>query len=194
MQTDSDIDIKDIRQTLNGNQAAYQRLMNRYKGMVYTLALRLVNNPQEAEEVAQDAFVKAYRSLPRFEGKSKFSTWLYSITYKTAISHLRSQTNKKVLYNNREPEDYDMKTTSLPQFTKLKAQQRKRFLQQAIASLPKEEATIITLFYLHELSLKEIVKTMNISLSNAKVKLHRARKKLLPALKVLLKEEVKEIL
>ncbi|MGB0930850.1 MAG: RNA polymerase sigma factor [Chitinophagales bacterium] len=192
MQTDSDI--KDIRQVIKGNHAAYQRLMNRYKTLVYTLALRLVKNPQEAEEVAQDAFVKAFRSLPNFEGKSKFSTWLYSITYKTAISHLRSQTNKKVLYNNREPEDYDMKSAAIPQFTKLKAQQRQRFLRQAIAMLPREEGTIITLFYLHELSLKEIVTTMNISLSNAKVKLHRARKKLLPALKGLLKEEVREIL
>lgn len=192
MQTDSDI--KDIRQIIKGNHSAYQRLMNRHKTLVYTLALRLVKNPQEAEEVAQDAFVKAFRSLPNFEGKSKFSTWLYSITYKTAISHLRSQTNKKALYNNREPEDYDMTNVAIPQFTKLKAQQRQRFLKQAISSLPKEEATIITLFYLHELSLKEIVSTMNISLSNAKVKLHRARKKLLPALQGLLKEEVREIL
>ena len=192
MQTDSDI--KDIRQIIKGNHAAYERLMNRHKPLVYTLALRLVGNPQEAEEVAQDAFVKAFRSIRKFEGKSKFSTWLYSITYKTAISHLRSQTNKKVLYNNREPEDYDMSSAPLPQFSKLKAKQRQKFLKQAIASLPKEEGSIITLFYLHELSLKEIVEVTNLSLSNAKVKLHRARKKLLPALKVLLKEEVREIL
>jgi len=192
MQTDSDI--RDIRQTIKGNHAAYERLMNRYKALVYTLALRLVKNPQEAEEVAQDTFVKAFHSLHKFEGKSKFSTWLYSITYKTAISHLRSQTNKKALYNNREPEDYDMSSIALPQFTKLKAKQRQRFIQDAIAMLPKDEGGIITLFYLHELSLKEIVVTMGISLSNAKVKLHRARKKLLPALQGLLKEEVREIL
>ncbi|MEZ4885168.1 MAG: sigma-70 family RNA polymerase sigma factor [Chitinophagales bacterium] len=192
MQTDSDI--KDIRQTIKGNHAAFERLMNRHKALVYTLALRLVSNPQEAEEVAQDAFVKAFHSLTSFEGKSKFSTWLYSITYKTAISHLRAQTNKKALYNNREPQDYDVSSTQLPQFSKLKAEQRQQFIQQAIATLPSDEASIITLFYLHELSLKEIVEVMNISLSNAKVKLHRARKKLLPALQDLLKEEVREIL
>lgn len=192
MQTDSDI--QDIRQAIKGNHSAYQRLMNRHKTLVYTLALRLVGNTQEAEEVAQDAFVKAFGALHKFEGKSKFSTWLYSITYKTAISHLRSQSNKKALYNNREPEDYDMRSSHLPQFSKLKADQRQRFICQAIATLPKEEGTIITLFYLHELSLKEIVKVMKISLSNAKVKLHRARKKLLPALQHLLKEELREIL
>ncbi|MGB0839705.1 MAG: sigma factor, partial [Chitinophagales bacterium] len=70
-------DIAIVRQVQAGNRQAYQELMTRYKSYVYTLVMRLVKHSEEAEEVAQDVFVQAFRSLGRFEGKSKFSTWLY---------------------------------------------------------------------------------------------------------------------
>src|SRR6201985_177235 len=85
----SDIDL--IEQTLAGNQSAYADLVKRHQRYVFTLALRFAKNREDAEEIAQDCFVKAYRALASFNGESKFSTWLYSIVYTTAMTHLRKK-------------------------------------------------------------------------------------------------------
>ena len=68
-----------IKQTLSGNVNAFAILVERYKNMVYTLSIKIVKNKEEAEEISQDAFVKAYKSLKNFKGESKFSTWVYKI-------------------------------------------------------------------------------------------------------------------
>src|SRR6201994_4645598 len=85
----SDIDL--IEQTLSGNQAAYADLVKRHQRFVFTLALRFAKNREDAEEIAQDCFIKAYRSLSAFQRQSKFSTWLYSIVYTTAMTALRKK-------------------------------------------------------------------------------------------------------
>ena len=84
-------DIELIEQTLAGNQAAYTDLIKRHQRFVFTLALRFSKNREDAEEIAQDCFVKAYRSLSNFQRQSKFSTWLYSIVYTTAMTALRKK-------------------------------------------------------------------------------------------------------
>lgn len=82
-------DIFYIEAVKKGNVAAFSVLVERYQNMVYSLALKLLKKPEDAEEMAQDTFVKAYQKLDTYEGKSKFSTWLYSITYNACISELR---------------------------------------------------------------------------------------------------------
>src|ERR1700760_2679279 len=84
-------DIELIEQTLSGNQAAYADLVKRHQRFVFTLAMRFVKSREDAEEIAQDCFIKAYRSLSSFQGGSKFSTWLYSIVYTTAMTFLRKK-------------------------------------------------------------------------------------------------------
>src|SRR5882757_5694269 len=84
-------DIELIQQTLAGNQAAYADLMKRHQRFVFTLAMRFSKNREDAEEIAQDCFVKAYKSLASFQRQSKFSTWLYSIVYTTAMTFLRKR-------------------------------------------------------------------------------------------------------
>src|SRR6516225_10518279 len=84
-------DIELIQQTLTGNQAAYADLVKRHQRFVFTLALRFAKVREDAEEIAQDTFIKAYRSLASFQGQSKFSTWLYSIVYTTAMTFLRKK-------------------------------------------------------------------------------------------------------
>src|SRR5215216_42123 len=84
-------DIELIQQTLGGNQSAYADLVKRHQRFVFTLALRFSKNREDAEEIAQDCFVKAYRSLASFQQQSKFSTWLYSIVYTTAMTALRKK-------------------------------------------------------------------------------------------------------
>ena len=84
-------DIELIEQTLAGNQAAYADLVKRHQRFVFTLAMRFAKNREDAEEIAQDCFIKAYRSLSAFQRQSKFSTWLYSIVYTTAMTFLRKK-------------------------------------------------------------------------------------------------------
>src|ERR1700760_1821453 len=84
-------DIELIKQTLSGNQAAYADLVKRHQRFVFTLALRFAKNREDAEEIAQDCFIKAYRSLGSFQQQSKFSTWLYSIVYTTSMTSLRKK-------------------------------------------------------------------------------------------------------
>src|ERR1700748_812822 len=84
-------DIELIEQTLGGNQAAYADLVKRHQRFVFTLAMRFAKTREDAEEIAQDCFVKAYRSLGSFQRQSKFSTWLYSIVYTTAMTSLRKK-------------------------------------------------------------------------------------------------------
>ena len=86
-----------INLILNGNPNAFATLVDRYKNMVYTLALKMLTNKEEAEEIAQDTFVKAYHSLNKFKGESKFSTWIYKITYNTCLDRLKK--NKKQFQN-----------------------------------------------------------------------------------------------
>src|SRR5476651_372470 len=84
-------DIALIEQTLAGNQSAYAELVKRHQRFVFTLAMRFAKGREDAEEIAQDCFIKAYRSLASFQGQSKFSTWLYSIVYTTAMTFLRKK-------------------------------------------------------------------------------------------------------
>src|ERR1700760_2650842 len=80
-----------IGQTLAGSQSAYAELVKRHQRFVFTLALRFAKTREDAEEIAQDCFIKAYRSLDSFQGQSKFSTWLYSIVYTTSMTFLRKK-------------------------------------------------------------------------------------------------------
>ncbi len=84
-------DTEIINQVVGGNQQAYALLVNRYQEYVFTLVLRIVKNREDAEEVSQDVFIKAYKNLNSFRGDSKFSTWLYTIVNNTGISFLRKR-------------------------------------------------------------------------------------------------------
>ncbi len=182
-----------IERVLRGDVNAYSFLVDAYKGMVYTIAFRLLKNSQDAEELAQDTFVKAFNSLKNFKFESKFSTWLYRITYNGAISKLRK----------KQVEVYDIDDVKLPEteivsthnaINELNRIEQKKYINEALENLKEEDAFIISLYYLQESSIEEISEVTELSISNVKVKLHRARKRFYDELKVILKEEVKAIL
>ena len=182
-----------IRQVLDGRQAAYALLVKRHQRYVFTLALRFTKSREDAEEVAQDVFVKVYRSLASYQGSSKFTTWLYTIVYHTAMTKLR----KKVI-NTSSIDDEDKAIQIENQFNDDICQTEKKsrsfYVNQAISQLMPNDATIITLFYQGEQSLDEIAKVMDMEANAVKVKLHRARHRLKEKLEYLLKEEVKELI
>ena len=190
---DRNQDNKCIEKVLAGDRNAYAILVDRYKDMVFSLALRMVRNREEAEEIAQDAFVKAFIALGSFKRKSKFSTWLYKIVYNTAISSLRK----------REVEKVDMDDGNLPDtefadsrgvYASLNNEERKRFIEEALEKLDEEERFLIIMYYYEERELDDIAIITGLSKSNVKVRLFRTRKKMLIYLKSYLKEETYSLL
>lgn len=187
-------DIELIDQTLTGNQAAYADLVKRHQRFVFTLALRFAKNREDAEEIAQDCFIKAYRSLSAFQRQSKFSTWLYSIVYTTAMTFLRK---KRVDIDSIDDENTYIQlenSSSSHDINSAENKSRSYYLNQAITQLMPDDAAIITLFYMGEQSLDEIGKTLGIEANTVKVKLFRARQRLKEKLEHNLKHEVKELI
>ena len=182
-----------ISLVLKGDHAAYATLVSRYQGYVFTLAFRVVKNREDAEEVAQDAFIKAYKYLANFKGESKFSTWLYTITNNTSISFLRkkklvihSLDNEKV-FEVAENHDSGMRSDTVEQKSKL------AMVNKAINLLNTDDAQIITLFYKAEQSLEETAQVLGIEVNAAKVRLYRARTRLKEKMETYFTEEVKNL-
>jgi len=186
-------DIELIEQTLAGDQSAYADLVKRHQRFVFTLAMRFMKTREDAEEVAQDCFIKAYRSLESFQGGSKFSTWLYSIVYTTAMTALRK---KRVDTDSIDDENtyIQIENTGGYDVNNVENKSRSFYLNQAIAQLLPDDATIITLFYKGEQSLEEIAQTMGMEANTVKVNLFRARQRLKEKLERNLKDEVKELI
>ncbi|HZX59527.1 MAG TPA: sigma-70 family RNA polymerase sigma factor [Mucilaginibacter sp.] len=187
-------DIELIEQTLAGNQAAYADLVRRHQRFVFTLALRFSKNREDAEEIAQDCFIKAYRSLSAFQKQSKFSTWLYTIVYTTAMTFLRK---KRVDTDSIDDENMYIQLENQSSGLKnnlAESKSRSYYLQQAISQLLPDDAAIITLFYMGEQSLEEISQALGIEANTVKVKLFRARQRLKEKLETNLKNEVKELI
>jgi RNA polymerase sigma factor (sigma-70 family) len=187
-------DIELIDQALAGNQSAYADLVKRHQRFVFTLALRFAKNREDAEEITQDCFVKAYRSLALFQRQSKFSTWLYSIVYTTAMSTLRK---KRVATSSIDDEENAIQiedNTASYDTNSAENRSRSYYLNQAIGQLLPDDAAIITLFYQSEQSLEEIAQTLGIEANTVKVKLFRARQRLKEKLERNLKHEVKELI
>lgn len=181
-----------IDRVLQGETDAYSMLVDRYKDMVFTLAVRIVRTAEDAEEVAQDSFMKAYKQLHTFKGGSKFSTWLYSIVYRTAVSKTRKKNLETVDVDDHVTDNYTTDADA-PQAKELDQTEQSKLVKQAINRLPELDALIITLYYMEESSVKEIEEITGLSESNIKVKLHRARKRLQEELEALLQHEMEFI-
>lgn len=180
-----------IQQVLAGNTNAFARLIDKHKQMVFTVALRIVRNREDAEEIAQDVFVKVYQSLDKFKKESKFSTWLYRITYNTSISKTRRKKLETAPMEVNVVENYTLDEI-FENMDQLDDQERKEIIKKLFESLNAEESTLITLFYYQNVQTEEIAEITNLSQSNVKVKLHRIRQKMHNELKKSLSNELKE--
>jgi RNA polymerase sigma-70 factor (ECF subfamily) len=182
-----------IRKVLAGDRNEFAYLVDKYKTMVYSLALRLVQDREEAEEISQDAFVKAYQSLASFKGKAKFSSWLYRIVYNTAISKLRQQPAGKLSLDDANVSE-TLYADGKKNYDTLSAEERKKYLELALDSLERDEKMFVILYYYEEHDLDEIASIAGLTKTNTKVKLYRARKKMLSVLQAYLKEETYNLL
>ncbi len=164
-----------IKSILAGHINEYAVLVDRHKDMAFTVAYRLLNNREDAEEVIQDAFVKAFRHLSDFRQESKFTTWLFRIVYNTAMSKCRLkkpvlQTLDEVPSLRENPDVTGIENDDLAE--------KGMILEKAMEKLTEEERALITLYYIQESSVEEIHSITGMSKSNVKIRLFRARRKL----------------
>lgn len=181
-----------IDQVLSGDREAFAVLVDRHKGMAFTLALRIVRNREEAEEIAQDAFVKAFRSLKSFRRESRFSSWLYRIVYNQAISRTRLRKPRAASYDDGFEGNEPVQAGDALQ--RVAAAERKRFLAQAMDRLTPQDAAILTMHYMEDTSVEEVSRATGLSPSNVKVRMFRARKKLHDVLNTMLSHEAGSLL
>lgn len=179
----NDTDIPTIDRILAGEQHLYANLVDRYKRYTFTIALKILQNRAEAEEAAQDAFIKAYHHLAGFNRESKFSTWLYRIAFNTAISYKRKHKHKFQDIQNTIIE-YQQEAEGL-----LEKTDKLQYLNQAMARLTETDRTALTLFYMQEFSLEEISEILNVQANTIKVRIHRARLRVAEELKNILQQE-----
>ncbi len=171
-----------IKQAAAGDSAAFEQLVLRYQNQVYNLALRMVNNETDAQDLAQEAFIRAWRALDSFQYSSQFSTWLYRLTSNICIDFLRSQkrhqiTSLTVLLDD-ESQQWDMPDEQpLPEIQAI-ANEEQRILAQALATLEPEYRQILTLRILNDCSYQQIAKILGVREGTVKSRLFRAREQL----------------
>lgn len=171
-----------IQRVLSGDTACFACLLDKYSTQVHSLIFRVVRNREDAEELAQDVFVKVFRSLQAFKGDCSFSTWIYRIAYNTAISHTR-----KTRYEFLAIEDDQLSNVSEDEVAAtlglVQNNEQVERLEKALDAIPADERALVLLFYMEEKSVDEVATITGLTSSNVKTKLHRTRKKLFVLLK-----------
>ncbi len=162
-----------VQQVLSGNTSAFSYFVETYQDMALTIAYRICGNVQDAEDVVQESFVKAYRNLHSFRSDSKFSSWLYRIVYNTAVTHTRTRMwvsdSDIQLQDVQETSDFDTEM-------QIESAERTETVQQVLNKMPKGDALLLTLYYMEDNAVKDIAQITGLNESNVKVKLFRARK------------------
>ncbi|MBI5214397.1 MAG: sigma-70 family RNA polymerase sigma factor [Ignavibacteriae bacterium] len=172
-----------VEQTRNGNMNAFRQLVERYQVKIYRLAYDLSGNHLDAQDVSQDVFLKAYKSLHNFRGDSKFGTWLYRITVNTCYDHRskKSLTMFKPTHLTDDDENsipVEPRSTSVTPEQSAEASLIQKDIERALEQLTPREKIVFTLRHYHDLPLKEIADMLEISLGSVKTLLFRAIRRL----------------
>lgn len=177
-----------IKKAIDGDEAAYKKLMENYRGAIYNLLYKMVRNREETEDLVQEAFMKAFRALPSFNEEYAFSTWLYKIAINNCIDHMRKKKlktysiNKPVRAKDGEV-DREFPDTSMSPDKKILSDERSNIIGIAIDELPENYRTAILLRHKEERSYEEIAQILDIPLGTVKARIFRAREMLKKKLK-----------
>ncbi len=175
--TDNEI----IRRVIDGDQRAYAELVERHKDKAMTLAMRMLKNKSEAEEALQDAFVRAYKALPSFEKKSTFATWFYRIVFNVCSSVLNKRGNNNFLSIDTENDDemkIEIPSEDDEPDIELESKEFSEIVRREISTMEVSYSTILTMFFLQEMSYEEIISVTGLPLGTVKNRLFRARTQL----------------
>lgn len=165
-----------IHKILNGETSLYEYFLDKYSQQVFVLIVRIVENQEDAEELTQDTFLKAFEHLSSFKAESSFSTWIYRIAYNTAISATRKK--KQELFVADESILANLSEQQVDDALNDESEERMERLNEALGKLSAEERALVSLFYYEERPMSDIALILGITEGNVKVKLHRIRKKL----------------
>ena len=165
-----------IKEILNGKTEQYEYFLDRYGQQVFVLVDRIVSCQEDAEELTQDVFLKAFQQLSSFKAESSFSTWIYRIATNIAISAVRKKRNDVLRLDDSV--FANLSDTQVDAALEDESKEQMERLQQAMNQLEADERALITLYYLEEKPLAEVAFILGMTEGNAKVKLHRIRKKL----------------
>ena len=171
-----------IRRVQRGDVNAFEELVAAYEKNVYNLALRMTGSPEDAEDMAQESFIKAYNSLPSFRGDSKFSVWLYRIVSNVCLDFLRKKSRRGTVSlsveDDGEDVQLDLPDTSQSPEALLEKKLTRESVQRGLASLPPDARQILLLREIQGLSYEEIGETLGLEPGTVKSRIFRARKKL----------------
>jgi RNA polymerase sigma-70 factor (ECF subfamily) len=173
-------DKKLVKRVQKGDKGAFDLLVLKYQHKIVNLVMRYVRDPELALDITQEAFIKAYKALPRFRGDSAFYTWMYRIAVNTAKNHLAAQRRRpmNVELDLQDPEQYDLhaklKETDTPEGVIL-SNELKDTVERAIAALPEDLRTAIILRELEGMSYEEIAQTMECPVVTVRSRIFRAR-------------------
>ncbi len=173
-------DKKLVKRVQKGDKGAFDLLVLKYQHKIVNLVMRYVRDPELALDITQEAFIKAYRALPRFRGDSAFYTWMYRIAVNTAKNHLAAQRRRPmdVELDLQDPEQYDLhaklKETDTPEGVSL-SNELQETVERAIAALPEDLRTAIILRELEGMSYEEIAQTMECPVGTVRSRIFRAR-------------------
>ena len=165
-----------IKEILNGKTEQYEYFLDRYGQQVFVLVDHIVSCQEDAEELTQDVFLKAFQQLSSFKAESTFSTWIYRIATNIAISAVRKKRNDVLRLDDSV--FANLSDTQVDAALEDESEEQMERLQQAMNQLEADERALITLYYLEEKPLAEVAFILGLTEGNAKVKLHRIRKKL----------------
>ena len=182
-----------IREILKGDSGSFSQLVEKYKHIAFSLSFKLLSHREEAEEAAQDAFIKAYNSLSSFQNGSTFKTWFFRIVYNTSLSKLRARKNREINIDDIKISDTEIQSAEST-VEQLNKDDRQKYLEIGLGRLEPEERALLKMYYYDDFSMDEISVITSLSVSNVKVKIHRSRKKLLQELQFVLKDEIISIL
>jgi RNA polymerase sigma-70 factor (ECF subfamily) len=178
--SNEETDFELVKRVQKGEKGAFDLLVLKYEHKIVNLVMRYVRDPETALDISQEAFIKAYRALPRFRGDSAFYTWLYRIAVNTAKNHLASQRRRPmdVELDLQDPEQYGLhaklKETDTPEAISL-SQELQEILEHAIHALPEDLRTAIILRELDGMSYEEIAETMDCPVGTVRSRIFRAR-------------------
>jgi len=173
-------DKKLVERVQKGDKGAFDLLVLKYQHKIVNLVMRYVRDPDLAQDISQEAFIKAYRALPRFRGESAFYTWMYRIAVNTAKNHLAAQRRRPmdIELDLQDPEQYDLhaklRETDTPEGVAL-SDELQETVERAIAALPEDLRTAIILRELEGMSYEEIAQTMECPVGTVRSRIFRAR-------------------
>lgn len=182
-----------LQKVLEGDISKFSYFIEKYKDMAFSIAFRIINNREDAEEIVQDSFLRAFKSLKKFRFDSKFSTWFYRIVVNNSLSKLKREKQDTRNIDIDKVSDSIIENVESVYKGLIQADQQK-FINYALSELCIEDRLLLTLYYLNENSIEEIAEITNISQETLKMKIHRARKKMYIVLEERLKSEIHNLI